>query len=144
MITRDPSSVLAAAVAARRSAYAPYSSFSVGAALLARDGRLFTGSNIENASYGLSMCAERVALFTAVSQGARAFDAIAIAGPDGVTTMPCGACRQVLYEFGQQMRVIFPQDGHVKMTSLQSLLPEAFSSHSMQSNSPMMERGNYH
>ncbi|GAC1431814.1 MAG: cytidine deaminase [Candidatus Velthaea sp.] len=139
MITRDPSSILAAAVAARRSAYAPYSQFFVGAALMSRDGRLFTGANIENASYGLSMCAERVALFNAVSQGARAFDAIAVAGPDGVTTLPCGACRQALYEFAQQLRVIYPEQGQVKMTSLMSLLPEAFSAQTLNTNAP--ERG---
>ncbi|GAC1402999.1 MAG: cytidine deaminase [Candidatus Velthaea sp.] len=139
MITRDPSSILAAAVAARRSAYAPYSQFFVGAALMSKDGRLFTGANIENASYGLSMCAERVALFTAVSQGARAFDAIAVAGPDGVTTLPCGACRQALYEFSQQLRVIYPEQGQIKMTSLMSLLPEAFSAQALNTNTP--ERG---
>ncbi|MFN2459905.1 MAG: cytidine deaminase [Candidatus Velthaea sp.] len=126
-MTRDPSSILAAAVAARRGAYAPYSHFSVGAALMARDGRIFLGANVENASFGLSMCAERIALFSAVSQGARTFDAIAVAGPDGVTTLPCGACRQVLYEFAQQLRVIYPDQGQVKVTTLMQLLPEAFS-----------------
>jgi cytidine deaminase len=126
MVMRDPSSILAAALAARRAAYAPYSNFFVGAALIGRDGRLYTGANIENASYGLSMCAERVALYTAVSAGQRAFEAIAVAGPDGVTTMPCGACRQVLSEFNLGLRVIYLDRGQLKMTTLSQLLPEAF------------------
>jgi cytidine deaminase len=140
MVMRDPSSVFAAAMAARRAAYAPYSQFLVGAALLGRDGRLYTGANIENASYGLSMCAERVALFTAVCAGQRAFEAIAIAGPDGVKTMPCGACRQVLSEFGLQMRVIYQESGQLKMTSLMQLLPEAFTPQVLHEANPA-ERG---
>lgn len=131
-MTRDPSSILAAAVAARRGAYAPYSHFFVGAALLGRDGRMFTGANIENASLGLSMCAERVALFTAIAAGVRTFEAIAIAGPDGVTTLPCGACRQALHEFQQQLRVIYHEQGQVKMTSLMQLLPEPFTAQALQ------------
>jgi cytidine deaminase len=126
MVMRDPSSILAAALAARRAAYAPYSNFFVGAALIGRDGRLYTGANIENASFGLSMCAERVALYTAVSAGQRAFEALAVAGPDGVTTMPCGACRQVLSEFNLSLRIIYLDRGQLKMTTLQQLLPEAF------------------
>ena len=122
----DPKSLLAAAIAARRGAYAPYSGFSVGAALLGRDGRVWTGANVENASYGLSMCAERVALFHAVAAGARNFDAIAVAGPDGVTTLPCGACRQALWEFGATLRIIYVERTAMKATSIQALLPEAF------------------
>lgn len=140
-MTRDPSSILAAAVAARRGAYAPYSKFFVGAALLAKDGRMFTGANVENASYGLSMCAERVAIYAAVAQGARAFDAIAIAGPDGVATLPCGACRQVLIEFAAQLRVIYAEGGQVKMSSIQQLLPEAFTSKTLLESSGFAERG---
>ena len=122
----DPKSLLAAAIAARRGAYAPYSNFAVGAALLGRDGRVWLGANVENASYGLSMCAERNAIFHAVASGARAFEAIAVAGPDGTTTLPCGACRQVLWEFAQQLRVIYADGGGIKMMSIQQLLPEAF------------------
>lgn len=81
------------------SAYAPYSRYKVGAALLADDGRVFTGCNIENASYGLTNCAERTAIFKAVSEGVRRFRAIAIAGGDDEPATPCGACRQVLAEF---------------------------------------------
>lgn len=122
----DAKSLLAAAIAARRGAYAPYSNFAVGAALLGRDGRVWIGANIENASYGLSMCAERNAIFNAVANGARAFEAIAVAGPDGVTTLPCGACRQVLWEFAQQLRIIYADRGAVKAITIQQLLPEAF------------------
>lgn len=140
-MTRDPSSIFAAAVAARRGAYAPYSKFFVGAALLSKDGRMFTGANVENASYGLSMCAERNAIFSAVSQGVRAFDAIAVAGPDGVVTMPCGACRQVLIEFAPQLRVIYAEGGQAKMTSIQQLLPEAFTVATLHESSKLPERG---
>jgi cytidine deaminase len=122
----DPKSLLAAAIAARTAAYAPYSKFTVGAALLGGDGRVWTGANVENASYGLSMCAERTALFSAVASGARTFEALAVAGPDGTTTIPCGACRQVLWEFAPQVRIIYAQAGTVKTLSLEQLLPEPF------------------
>jgi cytidine deaminase len=141
MVMRDPSSILAAALAARRAAYAPYSNFFVGAALIGRDGRLYTGANIENASYGLSMCAERVALYTAVSAGQRAFEAIAVAGPDGVTTMPCGACRQVLSEFNLGLRIIYLDHGQLKMTTLAQLLPEAFTPQALNDASTTHMRG---
>lgn len=92
------------ALEARRFSYAPYSDFRVGAALLAKDGRIFTGCNVENASYGVTNCAERTALFKAVSEGAREFDAIAIVGGSGDASpkdiaSPCGVCRQALAEF---------------------------------------------
>lgn len=123
----DPARLLAAAVAARGGAYAPYSKFTVGAALSDRDGNVWTGANVENAAYGLSMCAERTAVFHAVStSGARAFDAVAVAGPDGTTTLPCGACRQVLWEFGPEMVVIYADGGAVMQTPLAQLLPRAF------------------
>lgn len=113
----------------RAHAYAPYSRFYVGAALLAADGRVFTGCNVENASYGLANCAERVAIGKAVSEGAREFVAIAVTGPqDAVPTAPCGACRQVLYEFGPRMPLIMPSsnaDGY-EVTSVDALLPGAF------------------
>jgi cytidine deaminase len=126
-MTLEPSELLAAAVEARDRAYAPYSRFRVGAAVLTADGQVFTGSNTENASYGLSMCAERVAVYHAIAQGARQFVAVAVTGPDGVLTMPCGACRQVLHEFGPAMQVIFPDNGRLRAVPLAALLPEAFS-----------------
>jgi cytidine deaminase len=86
------------------------------------------------------MCAERVAIFSAIAQGARTFDAIAVAGPDGVRTMPCGACRQVLFEFAPQLRVIYAEEGAVKMMSIAQLLPEAFSAQVLNDHAPV-ERG---
>ena len=112
---------------ARLNAYAPYSQFHVGSALIAADGRIFTGANVENASLGLSMCAERVALGSAIAAGVRSLAAIAIAasGADGAT--PCGACRQALSEFNADLTVIrcLP-DGTYKTMSLADLVPSAF------------------
>ena len=110
----------------RGRAYAPYSRFSVGAALLAADGRVFIGTNVENASYGLTICAERSALFAAVTAGARSFEAIAIAGPDGIGTAPCGACRQVLAEFGRTLAVWYTAPGGAVTTDMATLLPGVF------------------
>ena len=118
--------LLDAAIAARDGAYAPYSRFAVGAALLDEDGRVWRGANVENASYGLSMCAERTAVFGAVASGARRFAAVAVSGPDGAVTMPCGACRQVLWEFGPEMRVLYAEGGEVRSVALAALLPHAF------------------
>jgi cytidine deaminase len=130
--TLDPAAardLLARAREVRANAYAPYSRFHVGAALLAADGRVFTGCNVENASYGLANCAERVAIGKAVSEGVREFLAIAVTGPEEVTPCaPCGACRQVLYEFGPDMPLIMPSagpDGY-EVTSVSALLPGAF------------------
>jgi cytidine deaminase len=116
------SELLAAARKARAQAYAPYSNFSVGAALVTKGGDVITGANVENASYPVGMCAERTALFAAVAQGHRSFDAIAIVGPEGVALTPCGACRQALSEFGD-LRVI--REGSDDVT-LRDLLPDAF------------------
>src|SRR5262245_42863501 len=100
----------AAAVAARQRAYARYSGFRVGAAVLA-GGEVFTGCNVENASYGLAICAERVAVFAAVAAGHREIAAAAVAGDPETQTAPCGACRQVLYEFGPEMTVVLTGTG---------------------------------
>lgn len=92
--------LVAAAIAARENAYAPYSRFSVGAAVLGTDGKIYTGCNIENVSYGMTMCAERTAIFKMVSEGCRKFAAIAVVAGDNATDgAPCGACRQVMGEF---------------------------------------------
>lgn len=110
---------------AREGAYAPYSHFAVGAALLTRSGKVFTGANVENASYGLTVCAERVAVFKAVTAGEREFAAIAIASSTGAS--PCGACRQVLAEFGLDMLVIsVDMDERVRQWRLEELLPASF------------------
>ena len=117
----------AAAKAAQRCAYAPYSKFRVGAALLTTDGRIFTGTNVENASYGLTICAERVAVGNAVSAGCRQFRAIAIVAPSADLS-PCGACRQVLAEFGEWVVVCADSRNMRRIRSyrLSELLPHAF------------------
>lgn len=117
--------LLALAVAARERSYSPYSGYAVGAALLAADGRVFQGCNVENASFGLTNCAERTALFKAISEGAREFTAIAIAA-ERAAPWPCGACRQALNEFAPDIRVLVTWDGHVDQASLSQLLPHGF------------------
>lgn len=116
-----------AAISARNHAYAPHSHFYVGAAVLLHDGRVVEGCNVENASFSLTQCAERVAVTTSVAAGYRSFRAIAIASVGGA--MPCGACRQVLVEFGMDVFVytIDVIDGEQKMRRLSDLLPDAFS-----------------
>jgi cytidine deaminase len=111
---------------ARRRAYAPYSNDQVGAALRTRSGRIFTGCNIENAAYPNSMCAERIAIYKAVSEGEKEFEVIAVVTPNGGT--PCGGCRQVMAEFGLDTVVLVADDkGHlVKETTVAGLLPGAF------------------
>jgi homotetrameric cytidine deaminase len=124
----DLTKLRAAARDARLHAYAPYSHFTVGAAVETADGRRFTGANIENASYGLTICAERTAVFAAVHAGASPIAAVAVTGPDGVTTPPCGACRQVLAEFGApDVPLTYARaDGGWNDTTLGELLPAAF------------------
>jgi cytidine deaminase len=112
---------------ARMNAYAPYSQFQVGAALLAADGRIFTGANVENASLGLTICAERVALGAAISAGARSIVAIAVAGQSPSGIMPCGACRQALAEFSPSAVVVrCHPDGSNDTTVLTDLCPAPF------------------
>lgn len=122
------SELRAAARTARERAYAPYSKFATGAAVETADGRRFSGANVENVSYGLSICAERAAVFAAVLAGARDLAAVAVTGPDGLTTTPCGACRQVLAEFGAPgVPVTYARaDGSWSDTTLGELLPVAF------------------
>ena len=122
-----PEELVSLALQARENAYAPYSNFAVGAALLSADGEVFTGCNVENASYGLSMCAERVALFKAVCRGKRSFAAVAVAAGTGDYCRPCGACRQVLAEFGGHTRVYMAnRHGAYSEMTVAELLPEAF------------------
>jgi cytidine deaminase len=121
----DIAELLKAAEGARKMAYAPYSRFAVGAALLTADGTIYTGCNVENASYGLGICAERNAIAHAVACGAKQFTAVAVVTDNGVT--PCGACRQVLAEFAPRMTVIVAdKDGNRRVYSLAELLPDAF------------------
>jgi cytidine deaminase len=123
--TEEIDGLVAQAAEARKAAYVPYSHFPVGAALRGEDGAIFTGCNVENASYGLTICAERNAVAHAVAEGARRFDAIAVVTENGVT--PCGMCRQVLAEFGPAMTVIVADaDGQRRIYNMGELLPAAF------------------
>jgi len=122
----DKRQLLSAAEEIKQSAYVPYSKFHVGAALLTKSGKVYTGCNIENASYGATCCAERVAIFKAVSDGETEFMAIAISG-DSEYTYPCGICRQVMVEFSPDMLVIVGDSkGDYKEHTASSLLPELF------------------
>lgn len=107
-------------------AYAPYSNFTVGAALLTTKGKVYTGCNIENASYGATNCAERTAIFKAVSEGERNFVAIAVVAGDGSTAYPCGICLQVMNEFMPKAEVILEEKGKIVTYSLSELLPKGF------------------
>lgn len=115
------------ALRARSYAHAPYSHFKVGAALLTASGRVFTGCNVENSSYGLSVCAERVALFKAISEGERDFVAIAVAADTNPLTPPCGACRQVISDLAGDIDIILVNPARrYSLHSLHDLLPKAF------------------
>ncbi|HHU16654.1 MAG TPA: cytidine deaminase [Clostridiales bacterium] len=107
-------------------AYAPYSHFKVGAALLTKSGEVFTGVNVENATYGATICAERTALVKAASEGYREFDAIAVVSSGG-EVYPCGICRQFIFEFGDNIKIITGEDeDHIKVTKIKDLLPNGF------------------
>jgi cytidine deaminase len=116
-----------AAIAARENAHAPFSGFQVGAALESSDGRVFGGCNIENATYGLTLCAERVAVFKALSEGAREFRRIVIAADTQALTPPCGACRQILWEFCGNVEVTLVNlDGKTETLRLTDVYPRPF------------------
>ena len=117
----DDMNLVRLASEAMKNSYSPYSRFPVGAALRCTDGRVFTGCNVENVSFGLTNCAERTAVFKAVSEGARSFDTIAIAANQ--TPWPCGACRQVLAEFAPNIRILLFHDGNIIEKHLSELLP---------------------
>ncbi|MEZ4470777.1 MAG: cytidine deaminase [bacterium] len=124
---RDESALIAAALAVRLNAYAPYSRFLVGAAIEADDGRVFAGCNVENVTYGLTRCAEQVAVARAVSEGARRFRRIAIATDVEPPAVPCGMCRQVLVEFCDDLEILLVNPaGSVRRERLKVLLPGAF------------------
>ena len=120
--------LLSIADKALENAYAPYSKFHVGAALLCKDGTVFTGCNIENATYGATNCAERTAIFKAVSEGQRDFEAIAIVSSGGGETFPCGICRQVMAEFAPEMKIVLRNENNEEcIYTLVELLPKSFS-----------------
>lgn len=115
------------AIKARENAYSPYSHFAVGAALLCEDGTLYEGCNIENASYGLTNCAERTAIFKAVSEGHIKFKALAVVADTEGPCAPCGACRQVMVEFKIPLIIMGNLMGDIKIVSMEELLPFSFS-----------------
>lgn len=116
-----------AARQAAKASYSPYSRFPVGAAILCSSGKVFTGCNVENASYGLCNCAERTAIFTAAAAGERSVQAVVVYTPTAIPSSPCGACRQVINEFGPEALVISICDGPDRIDStLEALLPSAF------------------
>lgn len=115
------------AIKARENAYSPYSHFAVGAALLCEDGTLFEGGNIENASYGLTNCAERTAIFKAVSEGHTKFKALAVVADTEGPCAPCGACRQVMAEFKIPLIIMGNLMGNIKIVTMEELLPFSFS-----------------
>jgi cytidine deaminase len=124
--------LIVAATQARENAYARYSNFRVGAALRAASGRVFGGCNIENATYGLTICAERVAIFKAMSEGEREFDAIAVVTDTDVLTSPCGACRQLIWEFCGDVPVILSNvKGKTETLRMRDLFPKPFDSSSL-------------
>src|SRR5512136_2806611 len=126
----DDQELVRLAQEARKNAYAPYSHYDVGAALLTASGQVFTGCNVENAVYPLCTCAERTAMVKAVSEGQREFAAIAVATRNGGS--PCGACRQVLREFAPHLRILLADDaGHVRQYTLDQLLPDSFGPESL-------------
>ena len=115
------------AIKARENAYSPYSHFAVGAALLCEDGTLYEGCNIENASYGLTNCAERTAIFKAVSEGHVTFKALAVVADTEGPCAPCGACRQVMAEFKIPLLIMGNLMGNIKIVTIEELLPFSFS-----------------
>lgn len=118
------------AVAARRHSHSPYSQFRVGAALLTKSGKVYTGCNIESSSYGLTVCAERTALFKAISEGERKFTAIAVATDNEGYTPPCGACRQVIMDLAGDIDfVMTTKSGQMKVLKMKELFPNPFGAH---------------
>lgn len=123
----DDKKLLELAAQAREKAYVPYSQYKVGAALLAKSGRIYTGCNVENASYGATICAERTAVVKAVSEGEREFEALAVVVDGPKPSSPCGICRQVLAEFGTDLRLLLGNlEGNVVVSTVKDYLPDAF------------------
>lgn len=127
MIEQELQKLIQAAIEMRKQSYSPYSNFAVGAAVLSNDGYIYGGCNIENASYGLTNCAERTAIFNAVSDGKRNISAIAIVADTDRPCSPCGACRQVIGEFKIPCIIMANLKGEYKKVTLEELLPFSFS-----------------
>ena len=129
----DVRGMIAMARRARDFAFAPFSRFKVGAAIRTRDGRIFTGCNVENASFGLTLCAERTAIFKAISEGTREFSQVVIVTDANKLTPPCGACRQVLWEFAPDAEVILANvRGRTRRMKMSALLPSPFDSRDLE------------
>ena len=118
--------LIAKAKGASKNAYAPYSGFKVGAALLTKEGKIFTGCNVENSSYGLTMCAERTAIFKAVSEGYKNFSEMVIYVDSDILFTPCGACRQVISEFSNNLKITIISNKEKFETNIKELLPYSF------------------
>jgi len=127
VIKQDVQQLIECAIEARQQSYSPYSNFAVGAALLCEDGTIYKGGNIENASYGLTNCAERTAIFKAISEGHRKFKALAVVADTERPCAPCGACRQVMKEFKIPTIIMANLMGHMEIVSIEDLLPFSFS-----------------
>ncbi len=126
MDSEEINTLIQFATVAREQSYSPYSNFAVGAALLCQDGTVYQGCNIENASYGMTNCAERTAIFKAVSEGHRLFQAIAVIADTEGPCAPCGACRQVMVEFNIPTIILTNLKGHTQVYTLDELLPLSF------------------
>jgi cytidine deaminase len=134
-MSEQDKALIAAATRARENAHAPYSNFRVGAALRAKSGRIIGGCNVENATYGLTVCAERVAILKAISEGERGFDAIAVVTDTETPTSPCGACRQIIWEFCGDVPVIMAtMKNLVEVKQMKELMPMAFDSSKLQTS----------
>lgn len=140
-LSDDENELVQVATDAMENAYAPYSEFSVGAAVRTKDGQIYKGCNIENASYGLTLCAERTAIFKAVSEGSEEITDIAIVlDVDSGVGTPCGACRQVMNEFNAGMNVIMATtNGSLQKVSLEDLLPYSFGANYLEEEEPQQE-----
>jgi cytidine deaminase len=128
LTAKQQNSLLKSAKRAMKNAHAPYSNFRVGAAILLSNGKVFSGCNVENASYGMTNCAERTAIFSAVAECGPKIEicAVAVANAQGVPCSPCGACRQVIYEFGPDATIFYPGKIGPKQSHITELLPEGF------------------
>lgn len=131
MMDAETKTLWQTALEVRKNAYTPYSKFKVGAALLASSGKIYTGCNVENASYGLACCAERNTIFAAVAAGERSFEALCVVAEGAEPVAPCGACRQVIAEFGIPKIIMADLNGNIKIMTADELLPYSFNAASM-------------
>jgi cytidine deaminase len=135
-LSEDFQPLIEAALQARLQAVAPFSNFRVGAALRTESGKVYTGCNVESASYGLTVCAERVAIWKALSEGERDFTALAVVADTDILTPPCGTCRQIIWEFARGAKIVFANlKGDTEIFDMVDLLPRAFDAKFLKANS---------